>query len=83
MESTTSNLKKLPRNWSEFLLSKPETGMDYQIIAVTLKDGRKIEDIAIIGHSIIGEVRGCDDVPFDPNEISSIEVTHNKWKFKR
>ena len=64
-------------------MSKPETGMDYQIVAITLKDGRKIEDIAIIGHSIIGEIRGHDDVPFDPNEIVSIEVTHRKWKFKR
>jgi hypothetical protein len=83
METTINNLKRLPKNWSEFLLSKPETGMDYQIVAVTLKDGRRIEDVAIIGMSIIGEVRGHDDVPFDPNEIVSIEVTHRKWKFKR
>ncbi len=83
MESTTDNLKRLPKNWSEFLLSKPETGMSYQVVAVTLKDGKKIEDVAVIGSSIIGEVRGYDELPFDPNEIVSIEVTHQKWKFKR
>ena len=76
-------MKSLPKNWSEFLLSKPETGMDYQIVAVTLKDGRKIEDVAVIHHGIISEIRGYDDIPFDPNEIASIEVTHRKWKFKR
>ncbi len=78
METTINNLKTLPKKWSDFLLSKPETGMDYQIVAVTLKDGKNIQDVAIIHHSIIGEVRGCDELPFDPNEIVSIEVTHRK-----
>jgi hypothetical protein len=82
MELATNNLKTLPKNWSEFLVSKPETGMGYQVVAVTLKDGKKIEDIAVVQSSIIGEVRGHDDVPFDPNEIVSIELTHRKWKFR-
>ena len=77
------NMKTLPKKWSEFLVSKPETGMGYQVIAVILKDGRKIEDVAIVQSGIIGEVRGCDDVPFDPNEIVSIKLTHRKWKFRR
>ena len=57
--------------------------MDYQIVAVTLRDGRVIEDVAIIGASLIGEVRGHDSVPFSPDEIIDIKVTHRKWDFRR
>jgi len=73
----------LPEKWSKFLLTQPETGMDYQIVAVTLRDGRVIEDVAIAGSSIIGEVRGFPDIPFDPADITHIEVTHKKWDFQR
>jgi hypothetical protein len=73
----------LPEHWSKFLLTQPETGMDYQIVAVTLRDGRVIEDVAIAGASIISEVRGYTEIPFDPPDITHIEVTHRKWNFQR
>jgi hypothetical protein len=76
-------MKLLPRVWSEFLAKKPETGVSYQVVSVTLRDGRKVEDVAIIQNSLIGEVRGHADVPFEPADISGIEVTHRKWGFKR
>ena len=72
----------LPEHWSKFLLGQPETGMDYQIVAVTLRDGRLIEDVAIIHHSLVAEVRGRTDIPFDPGDITGIEVTHRKWNFQ-
>jgi hypothetical protein len=75
-------LKTLPKIWSEYLVSKPETGMGYQVVAVTLKDGKRIEDVAIVQSSLIAEVRGCDGVPFEPNDIASLELTHRKWKFR-
>ena len=28
---------RLPEHWSKFLLAQPETGMDYQIVAVSLR----------------------------------------------
>jgi hypothetical protein len=74
---------RLPLSWSEFLVKQAETGMDYQIVAVTLRDGRVIEDVTIIGASLIGEVRGHDSVPFSPEEITEIKVTHRKWEFRR
>ncbi len=76
-------MKTLPKVWSEFLASKPETGMDYQVVAVTLRDGRKMEDVAIIQSSVIGEVRGHADIPFEPDDITGIELTHRKWQFRR
>jgi hypothetical protein len=51
------NQKMLPKVWQEFLAKKPETGMGYQIASLQLKDGRKIEDVAIIHSSLIGEIR--------------------------
>jgi hypothetical protein len=66
----------LPEHWSKFLVGHPETGLDYQIVAVTLRDGRVIEDVAIIHHSLVSQVRGHTDIPFDPADITAIEVTH-------
>jgi hypothetical protein len=57
--------------------------MDYQVVDVTLRDGRVIRDVAIIGSSLVGEVRGHADIPFDPADITQIEVTHKKWDFQR
>ena len=73
----------LPKQWSKFLLSQSETGMDYQVVAVTLRDGRVIPDVVVVHHSIIVEVRGHANIPFDPADITQIEVTHRKWDFQR
>jgi hypothetical protein len=71
-----------PEHWSEFLLAHPETGMEYQIVAVTLRDGRVVEDVAIVHHSLVAEVQGHADIPFDRAEIADIKVTHRKWDFR-
>jgi hypothetical protein len=55
--------------------------MDYQIVAVTLRDGRVVEDVAIVHNSLVAEVRGHADIPFDRAEITDIKVTHRKWDF--
>jgi hypothetical protein len=72
----------LPEHWGKFLLTQPETGMDYQVAAVTLRDGRVIQDVAIVHHSIVSEVSGHSEIPFDPVDITQIEVTHRKWDFQ-
>jgi hypothetical protein len=76
-------VKTLPKAWSDFLQTKSETGMGYQVVAVTLRDGRRIEDVAIIESHIIGEVRNHADIPFEPDDIVAIELTHNQWQFRR
>jgi hypothetical protein len=76
-------MKTLPEKWSKQLAAMGETGMGYQVISVTLRDGRKIDDVAVVDAQIIGEVRGYDDIPFDPAEIVAFELTHNRWKFRR
>ena len=71
-------LPKLPEQLSEFLISKPETGMGYQSGTVLLSDGRQFDDVLFLQAAWISEVRGFDSVPFDPQEIEHIEVTHSK-----
>ena len=75
-------VKPLPDKWSKFVAGQPETGMDYNVVAVTLRDGRVIQDVAVIGSSMVNEVRGLADIPFDPYEITDMEVTHRKWNFQ-
>ena len=76
-------MKTLPKAWSDFLSSKSKTGMGFQVVAGTLRDGRKIGDVAIVESHIVGEVRGRNDVPFDPDDIVGIELTHRRWQFRR
>ncbi len=80
---TLAIVKELPQKWADYLHDRPETGMDYQVVAVTLRDGRRIEDVTIVHSHIIGGVRGQKGVPFEPDDITDIEVTHRKWNFRR
>ena len=57
--------------------------MGYQTVAITLRDGRKVEDVAIIESHIVGEVRGCTDIPFEPEDIVNVELTHRRWEFRK
>lgn len=60
---------ELPDKWTPSLLKQGETGMGYQTASVTLRDGRVIEDVLIIGGTVV-EVRGCDTIPFSVEDIS-------------
>jgi hypothetical protein len=73
---------QLPEKWAPRLVGQPETGMGYQTASITLRDGRVIEDVLIVGDTI-AEVRGYDSIPFSAEDISDITVTHRKWEFRR
>ena len=73
--------RAIPKKWQEFLAKKPETGMGYHVVNLLLDDGKRINDVAIIQSALIGEIRG-GDVPFDPEKIIEIELTHKKWNFR-
>jgi len=57
--------------------------MGYQVIDVVLKDGRIFKDVAVVEAHMVGEVRGHQDIPFDPEEIAEVILTHNRWTFRR
>ena len=71
---------ELSEKWLKELVSKPETGMGYQIVSVTLNDGQMFDQVAVV-EGRITEIRGRKDIPFTEEQIAKIIVTHNKWNF--
>lgn len=65
---------RLSEQWSEILLLQPETGMGYQKVDITLKDGTVYQDVDIVNGDHIIEVSGLPDVPFDNDDIAEIIV---------
>jgi hypothetical protein len=74
-------MKELPQKWIEYLRKQPESGMGYQIVNATLRDGRKFE-VAVTDSHIVGAVRGYSDIPFDPEEVAGIDVIPD-WILRR
>jgi hypothetical protein len=69
---------KLPANISAQLAAMPESGMGYQIISVKTKNGAVFERVVVIQSELIANVAGQDKVPFDPNDIATFELTHDR-----
>jgi hypothetical protein len=74
-------MKELPKEWSDYLLKQPESGMGYQIVTAALRDGQKFE-VAVSDSHVIGAVRGFTDIPFDPKDVTSIDVVPD-WLLRR
>ena len=70
----------LSGKWARELLSASETGMGYQVVTVVLNDGRRLDQVVVVGGRIT-EIRGYKDVPFTEDQITQIIVTHDKWNF--
>ena len=68
----------LPDKFADFLRTQPETGMGYQIVTVLTVDGRSFERVQILNANEIGTVDGKTDIPFNPNDIVKVVVTHDK-----
>jgi hypothetical protein len=81
--SGNTNMLNIPEKFIKELMSKPETGMGYQIVKIILKDGREFNQVAVIQSSIIGQIRGMDKIPFKEDEIDQIILTHDKWDFSK
>ncbi len=73
----------IPDKFIKELMSKPETGMGYQVVKIILKDGREFNQVAVIQSSAIGQIRGMDNIPFKADDIDQIIVTHEKWDFSK
>jgi hypothetical protein len=69
---------ELSDKWAPLLIDQPETGMDYQVVTVILKDGREFKQ-AIHSGGFITQIRGYVGIPFSEEEIKEIWVTHDKW----
>ena len=68
----------LSDRWAKYLVEQPETGMDYQVVTIATKDGRKYPQ-AVVSGGMITRVRGYEAIPFSEADITDIVVTHEKW----
>jgi len=67
----------LSDKWVPVLLSQPETGMNYQIASIRLKDGRQFDHVLISG-GYVARIGDAPDIPFEEDDIESIVVNHGK-----
>ena len=74
-------LVPIPCGCAEHLKSAEETGIGYQVVSVILKDGRVFEQV-VISEGCIIEVRGHKEIPFTPDDVVSVHVTHKHWNFR-
>jgi hypothetical protein len=66
-------MKLLPKQWIDFLVKEPETGMGYQIVGITLKSGKTISDVPIMNCSFIGDSKK-EWTEFNPSDITHMQV---------
>jgi hypothetical protein len=71
---------RLSSKWLNVLASQPETGLGYHIVTVVLKNGRRIDHVAVVEGNIT-EIRGRIDIPFAEDDIAQLVVTHERWDF--
>jgi hypothetical protein len=75
-------LTPIPHDSVVDLKRNTETGIGYQVASVTLNDGRHF-DQAVVSEGCIIQVRGYEDVPFAPDEVSTVRVDHKGWNFRK
>jgi hypothetical protein len=71
----------IPREYAEGLRRHGETGMGYQIVSVTLKNGKHFDQV-VTSEGYVIQVRGHKDVPFTSDDVASVDVNHKRWNFR-
>jgi len=71
----------IPQACLDHLKRGGETGAGYQVISVTLQDGRCFDQV-VASEGCIIEVRGYKEIPFTPGEVLSVSVNHKDWNFR-
>jgi hypothetical protein len=74
------NILQLSDKWIDFLISRPETGMGYQICTIVLNNGMQYKQ-AVIDSGFITKIKDIDGIPFSEDDIAEIVITHEKWKW--
>ena len=54
--------------------------MGYQVVSVTLKGGKRFEQVIVVDGQIT-KIRGRKDITFTTDEIEQVTLTHEKWDF--
>jgi hypothetical protein len=68
-------------DWTKRIRDLEETGMGYVVASVTLKDGRRFDQVVIDSGWLAG-VRGLPDIPFRESDVAAIQATHDRWNWR-
>jgi hypothetical protein len=71
----------IPKGCLDYLNQERETGIGYKIVSVELKDGRRFDQV-VVSECCIIEVRGYEEIPFAPDDVSFVSVNHKSWNFR-
>jgi hypothetical protein len=74
-------LTPIPHEHASILKAHRETGMGYHVVSVTLKNGKRFEQV-LTSEGCFIQVRGHRDVPFSPDEVAAVDVNHKSWNFR-
>ncbi len=75
-------LVQIPPETAKDLKNATQTGPGYQIVSVELVDGRTF-DPAVVSEGHVIQVRGFREVPFAPEDVASVKLSHRRWNFRR
>jgi hypothetical protein len=64
---------KLSEKWSNQLIEQPESGMGYQVVDVTLKDGKILRNLIVLWSEYL-QFEPSGYFMLDDSEIENIEV---------
>ncbi len=71
----------IPREHADSLRRQCDTGMGYQVVSVTLKNGKHFDQV-VTSEGCVIQVRGHKDVPFLPDDVASVSLNHKRWNFR-
>ena len=74
-------LKPLPAPLRDFLFHSAESGMGYQTGDIRLHSGTVFRDVVFLEGALSG-VRHFKDLPFEPEDIAEITLTHRRWPWQ-
>jgi hypothetical protein len=74
-------LIQFPLEYASILKRHRETGMGYHVVSVTLKNGKRFDQV-LTSEGCVIQVRGHRDVPFTSEEVAAVDVNHNGWNFR-
>jgi hypothetical protein len=74
-------LVTIPDEWADSLRRQEEAGLGYHIVSVSLRDGRRFDQV-VASEGCVIQVRGYSELPFQHDEVASVQVNHRHWNFR-
>jgi hypothetical protein len=75
-------LVQIPLETARDLKNSAQTGPGYQVVSVELVDGR-IFDPVVVSEDHVIQVRGFNEVPFAPEDVARVKLSHRRWNFRQ